>query len=43
MLDLYPDAGTNLLVTSICIDVNEAKEFYATICLDISIIQDFFD
>ena len=44
MLDLYPDAGTKQLVTSICIDVNEAAgEFYATICLDISITQGFFD
>lgn len=46
MLDLYPDASTNLLVTSICQSVRnqaDSEQFYATICMDISIIQFFFD
>jgi len=44
MLDLYPDAVTKGLLTSICVDVKDPRNgsFYAAICEDVEIIQNFF-
>ena len=44
LVDLYTDAGTNQLLSSICASLEHprTKQFYGAICMDIDMIQTYF-